>query len=81
VKNKEGPQNTRRERRWLRPKEAAERLDCHIQTIYSSLLRGDLPGARIKGIGWRLDWLELQRRIESEIMERARSGQEKGRTK
>jgi len=58
------------ERRWLRPREAAEYLGCHLQTIYCCLLKGDLPGARIKGVGWRLDRVELEKRIETEIQKR-----------
>ena len=66
------------ERRWLRPGEAASILGCHIQSIYSGLLRGDLPGARIKGIGWRLDRVELEKRIETEIQKRQQKA-ERGR--
>jgi excisionase family DNA binding protein len=58
------------ERRWLKPKDAAFLLGCHLQTIYSGLELGDLPGARIKGIGWRLDRVELEKRIETEIQKR-----------
>jgi len=58
------------EKRWLRPAEAASILGCHVQTIYAGLHVGDLPGARIKGIGWRLDRVELERRIETEIQKR-----------
>jgi len=58
------------ERRWLKPKDAAFLLSCHVQSIYSGLLRGDLPGARIPRIGWRLDRVELEKRIETEIQKR-----------
>jgi excisionase family DNA binding protein len=62
-------------RRWLTVREAAaEILNVHPQTIYNGLLSGTLPGTKIPGIGWRIDRLELERRMEEEIAERGRKG-------
>jgi len=61
-------------RRWLKPCEAAVLYGCHVQSIYSGLLSGTLPGAKLRGIGWRLDRLELEKRLEKEIAERGRKG-------
>ena len=62
-------------RRWIKPREAAEKiLGCHVQSVYSGLLSGTLPGAKIPGIGWRLDRLELEKRLERDIAERSRKG-------
>jgi hypothetical protein len=59
-------------RRWLKPCEAAEFLGCHVQSVYSGLLKGALPGVKISSVGWRLDRLELERRLERDIAEQAR---------
>ena len=62
------------ERRWIRPREAASILGCHVQSIYSGLLKGELPGAKIPAVGWRLDMIELERRFEKDITQRGRKG-------
>jgi hypothetical protein len=58
------------QRRWLKPKEVAKILDCHLQSIYSGLLSGDLPGAKIKGVGWRVDIKAINEMMERQIAER-----------
>jgi excisionase family DNA binding protein len=61
-------------RRWIRPKEAAALLGAHLQTIYAGLERGSLPGAKLPGLGWRLDRLELERRLERDVAARMKGG-------
>ena len=35
------------EKRWISPREAAEYLGCHIQTLYVWIARGEVPSARL----------------------------------
>jgi len=58
-------------RRWISPKEAAERLGLHPMTIYEKFYRGELPGGRV-GRCVRIDWSELERRLEIQAGERQR---------
>jgi len=61
-------------RRWLKPREACELLGVHLQTLYSGLERGTLPGAKIPGLGWRLDLFTLEKRLERDIAARMKGG-------
>ena len=61
-------------RRWIKVGEASVLYGTHPQTLYAGLLSGTLPGAKIPGIGWRLDRLELEKRMERDIQARARKG-------
>ena len=50
-------------RRWISPRECAERLGLHPQSIYEMFARGDLPGGRI-GRAVRLDWPAIEAKLE-----------------
>ncbi len=52
-----------RQRRWISPRECAERLGLHPQSVYELFARGKLPGGRI-GRCVRLDWLAIEARLE-----------------
>ncbi len=47
------------ERRWLRVKEGAEYIGCHPRSLRRACATGKIPYAKVKGIGIRLDRLEL----------------------
>ena len=51
-------------RQLLTPREVAEVLQVHPQTVYLWLRGGRLPGMKIAGTKWRVDWSALERGIE-----------------
>ena len=64
-------------RRWIKVGEASVLYGAHPQTLYAGLLSGVLPGAKLPGLGWRIDRLELERRLECDIAERTSNGKRK----
>jgi len=60
----------REEKRWMKPKEAAAYLSVNLKTVYRLLCTHGLPGAKLQGIGWRIDRRKLDQWIESQIGER-----------
>jgi excisionase family DNA binding protein len=51
------------ERRWISPRECAQRLGLHPQTIYQKFYSGELPGGRL-GRTVRIDWPQVEKRLE-----------------
>ncbi|ETW94313.1 MAG: hypothetical protein ETSY1_35435 [Candidatus Entotheonella factor] len=47
-------------KKFLTALEVAEYLQIHIDTVYTLVQKGDLPGAKI-GKQWRFDAAEIQR--------------------
>jgi len=62
------------EKRFLRVREAAVLLSCHPQSLYDGLLAGKIPGAKLPGLGWRVDMRTLIEAAEKQIAERAGNG-------
>jgi len=48
------------ERRWISPREAAEYLGCHLQTVYGWIDSGKLVAARIGRRFVRIDFQALK---------------------
>ena len=62
----------KREKRWIKIKEAAEYLSVNPKTIYRMLSAHQIPGIKIKGAGWRIDRKKLDKMLEEEMEERER---------
>lgn len=60
------------EKRWMRPREVAEYLSIHLQTVYKLINSRQLPAVKLKGVGWRIDRKRLDSTMEGEIEERER---------
>ena len=58
------------EKRFLRVKEAAALLSLSVQGLYDALLTGKIPGAKLAGLGWRVDIKAVNEMIERQIVER-----------
>jgi excisionase family DNA binding protein len=58
------------ERRWLKVREAAGVLSLHPQSLYDALLSGKIPGAKLSGLGWRVDIKAVNEMMEKQIAER-----------
>jgi excisionase family DNA binding protein len=56
----------------MRPGEVAEYLSIHLQTVYRLINSRQLPAAKLKGVGWRIDRKQLDALMEREIEERDR---------
>ncbi|MEN6560122.1 MAG: helix-turn-helix domain-containing protein [Acidobacteriota bacterium] len=52
-------------RRWLRVNEAAEYLGVHPVSIRRGISKGDIPAAKIKSVGWRVDGSRLDAILEA----------------
>lgn len=50
-------------RRWISPRECAERLGLHPMTIYEKFYRSELPGGRL-GRTVRIDWQAVEQQLE-----------------
>ena len=55
-------------RRWISPRETAEYLDCHLQTVYAWIDSGKLPAVRI-GRSVRVDLRALEAEFERQVSE------------
>jgi excisionase family DNA binding protein len=51
------------ERRWLRVSEVAQLFNCSAWSIYKGVSRGEIPAARVKGIGLRVDLKALTAKL------------------
>ena len=60
----------KREKRWMKIREAAEYLSVHPVTIYRMISAHQLPAVKIKGAGWRIDRKKLDDMLEGEMEER-----------
>jgi excisionase family DNA binding protein len=60
----------KQEKRWMKPKEAAEYLSVHLHTVYRMLHCHELPGVKLKGAGWRVDRKKLDAFMEGQIEDR-----------
>lgn len=52
------------ERRWLTVTEAAEYLGIHPKSLYRSCKKKEIPSSRSRGIGIRIDKIELDKLLE-----------------
>jgi excisionase family DNA binding protein len=52
-------------RRWLSPKEVANKIGCHPQTIYDYIARELLPAARL-GRRVLIDWPKVEEKLEAQ---------------
>jgi excisionase family DNA binding protein len=50
-------------RRWISPKECAEYLHLHVQTVYSLFYKGKILGGRVGGVV-RLDRQAIDQMLE-----------------
>ena len=58
----------------LSAQEVADRLQVHVDTVYSLVHRGELPSAKI-GNQWRFDATQLEHWIMARFQAQAGSGQ------
>jgi excisionase family DNA binding protein len=54
------------EKRWLKVSEAAEYLGLHPKSVYRACSDGNIPCAKVPGIGVRIDKDELDALLEQE---------------
>jgi excisionase family DNA binding protein len=52
-------------KKWGSPRETADLLGLHVQTIYALFYRGELPGARV-GRSVRIDLKRLTEQMEAQ---------------
>ncbi len=64
------------DRRWITPKEAANYLSIHLHSVYKLLAQHKLPGAKMPGVGWRIDRKKIDEWFETEIKDRERGWEE-----
>jgi len=62
------------EKRWLKPKEAAEILGLHVQTIYAKTLIGIIPSVKVGG-ALRIDGKKLNEALEAQIKKRIKGAE------
>ena len=55
------------ERRWLRPREVAERFGISHKHVYELLAKGLLPATKRKGFGWIVDGRKMEAELEAAI--------------
>jgi excisionase family DNA binding protein len=61
-------------RRWISPRECAEYLSLHVQTVHKLYRKGRLPGGKIGG-AIRLDKLKIDGMLEGK---RSKAGPKNG---
>ena len=66
------------ERRWISPREAAEYLGCHLQTVYGWIDSGKLVAARVGRRFVRVDLKALEADLEKQNLNRTPVGRLKG---
>lgn len=49
---------------------AADLLSLSVQGLYDALLTGKIPGAKLPGLGWRVDIKAINEMMERQIIER-----------
>ena len=66
-------------RRWISPRECAEFLGCHLQTVYGWIDSGKIVAARVGRRFVRVDLKALEKDLEKQNLNRTPADRVKGR--